>query len=70
MTRQGDPLAAAFALGANGGVNCGTRFCATQECSWPDSFQQRMISAPETDTVFLMLRVFRNQVAIQVQQME
>lgn len=51
-------MAAALALGADG-VNCGTRFCATQECSWPPSFKQRMLEANETDTV-LMLRKLRN----------
>ena len=35
----GRQLAAALALGAEG-VNCGTRFCATIECNWPDSFKQ------------------------------
>jgi NAD(P)H-dependent flavin oxidoreductase YrpB (nitropropane dioxygenase family) len=72
---DGNQLAAALALGADG-VNCGTRFCATQECSWPDSFKQRMIQAQETDTVLMLRRlkntsrVFKNKVARQVQQLE
>jgi NAD(P)H-dependent flavin oxidoreductase YrpB (nitropropane dioxygenase family) len=72
---DGNQLAAALALGADG-VNCGTRFCATQECSWPDSFKQRMLQAQETDTVLMLRslkntsRVFKNDVAVQVQQIE
>mmetsp|Transcript_5560 Transcript_5560/g.8736 ORF Transcript_5560/g.8736 Transcript_5560/m.8736 type:complete len:336 (-) Transcript_5560:746-1753(-) len=72
---DGNQLAAALALGADG-VNCGTRFCATQECSWPDSYKQRMIEAQETDTVLMLRRlkntsrVFQNKVAEEVQQME
>mmetsp|Transcript_35 Transcript_35/g.93 ORF Transcript_35/g.93 Transcript_35/m.93 type:complete len:344 (+) Transcript_35:160-1191(+) len=71
----GSQLAAALALGADG-VNCGTRFCATQECSWPDSFKQRMIDAQETDTVMMLrrlnntCRVFRNKVSAEVEEIE
>jgi NAD(P)H-dependent flavin oxidoreductase YrpB (nitropropane dioxygenase family) len=71
----GSQLAAALALGADG-VNCGTRFCATQECNWPDSYKQRMLQASETDTVLMLRqlkntsRVFRNQVAKQVEEIE
>ena len=35
---NGRQLAAALALGAEG-VNCGTRFCASAEGNWPDSFK-------------------------------
>ncbi len=47
---DGKQIAAALALGADG-VNCGTRFCATKECNWPDSFKQRMVQADERGTV-------------------
>jgi len=72
---DGRQLAAALALGADG-VNCGTRFCATRECNWPDSFKRRMIEAKETDTVMMLrrlkntCRVFRNGVASEVEQIE
>jgi NAD(P)H-dependent flavin oxidoreductase YrpB (nitropropane dioxygenase family) len=72
---DGKQLAAALALGADG-VNCGTRFCATQECNWPESFKRRMLEASETDTVLLLrrlnntCRVFRNQVATEVEKIE
>lgn len=72
---DGKQIAAALALGADG-VNCGTRFCATQECNWPDAFKQRMIAANETDTVLMLrrlnntCRVFRNKVASQVEEIE
>ena len=71
----GSQLAAALALGADG-VNCGTRFCATQECSWPDSFKQAMLQASETDTVLMLRklkntsRVFKNTVAKEVAKIE
>ena len=60
-------IAAALALGAEG-VNCGTRFCATKECNWPDSFKQRMHEADERQTVLMFrqlhntARVFKNKV--------
>jgi NAD(P)H-dependent flavin oxidoreductase YrpB (nitropropane dioxygenase family) len=72
---DGKQLAAALALGADG-VNCGTRFCATQECNWPESFKRRMLEANETDTVMMLrrlnntCRVFRNQVATEVEKIE
>ena len=72
---NGNQIAAALALGADG-VNCGTRFCATKECNWPDSFKQRMVEASETDTVLMLrrlrntCRVFRNDVAEEVEQIE
>jgi len=65
---DGKQLAAALALGA-GGVNLGTRICATKECNWPDSFKSAMVSATEEDTVLLFrslhntARVFGNKVA-------
>lgn len=71
----GTQLAAALALGADG-VNCGTRFCATKECNWPDSFKQRMVKASERDTVLMLrrlnntCRVFKNKVAAEVEEIE
>jgi nitronate monooxygenase len=71
----GSQLAAALALGADG-VNCGTRFCATQECSWPDSFKQRMLQSNETDTVLMLRRlkntsrVYKNKVSKEVAAIE
>jgi nitronate monooxygenase len=49
---DGKQIAAALALGADG-VNCGTRFCATRECQWPESFKQRMVQANEEDRVVM-----------------
>lgn len=72
---QGRQIAAALALGADG-VNCGTRFCATQECNWPESFKQRMLQASEMDTVLMLrrlnntCRVFRNKVSQEVEEIE
>lgn len=72
---HGRQIAAALALGADG-VNCGTRFCATRECNWPDSFKQRMVQATEHDSVLMLrrlkntCRVFRNKVAEEVEQIE
>jgi len=71
----GKQIAAALALGAEG-VNCGTRFCATKECNWPDSFKQRMHEADERQTVLMFrqlhntARVFKNKVAAQVEEIE
>jgi len=72
---DGKQLAAALALGADG-VNCGTRFCATTECNWPESFKARMVDASETDTVLMLrrlnntCRVFGNRVAREVEDIE
>jgi len=72
---DGRQIAAALALGADG-VNCGTRFCATQECNWPDSFKKRMLEADERDTVLMLrqlkntCRVFRNDVSKEVEKIE
>lgn len=72
---DGKQVAAALALGADG-VNCGTRFCATQECNWPESFKQRMLTASETDTVLVLrrlnntCRVFKNKVSEEVAKIE
>jgi NADH:quinone reductase (non-electrogenic) len=72
---DGIQLAAALALGADG-VNCGTRFCATQECNWPESFKQRMVESDERATVMMFRalrntsRVFANAVAKEVERIE
>lgn len=72
---NGVQLAAALALGADG-VNCGTRFCATAECNWADSFKQRMLQADERNTVLMFrslhntARVFKNEVATKVEKIE
>lgn len=72
---DGKQLAAALALGADG-VNCGTRFCATQECNWPASFKRKMLEADERATVLMFrslhntARVFKNEVAAQVEAIE
>ncbi len=71
----GRQIAASLCLGASG-VNCGTRFCATAECSWPLSFKQRMVEASEKDTVLLFrrlhntARVFANKVAKEAKEIE
>ena len=68
-------MAAALCLGADG-VNMGTRFCATKECSWPQSFKDAMIKADENQTVLMFrqlhntARVFRNKVAIEVERIQ
>ena len=72
---DGKQLAAALALGADG-INMGTRFCATKECSWPQSFKDAMVKADETQTVLMFralhntARVFKNKVAIEVERIQ
>ena len=72
---NGRQLAAALALGAEG-VNCGTRFCASAEGNWPDSFKRRVVDADERSTVLMFralhntARVFRNDVAKEVESIE
>ena len=72
---DGKQIAAALAFGADG-VNCGTKFCTTVECNWPESFKKRMLEARETDTVLILrrlqntCRVFRNDVAAEVESIE
>ncbi|MCF8105098.1 MAG: nitronate monooxygenase [Desulfohalobiaceae bacterium] len=50
---SGRALLAALALGA-AGVNMGTRFMATRECPVHESTKQRLVDAPETDSVLVM----------------
>jgi len=72
---HGNQLTAALAMGAEG-VNCGTLFCATKECSWPQSYKTAMMEASENDTVLLFrrlhntARVFGNQVAREAESIE
>jgi len=72
---DGKQLAAALALGAEG-VNMGTRFCATKECPWPDSFKQRIVESDERQTVLMFralhntARVFKNKVAAEVERIQ
>jgi len=72
---DGKQLAAALALGADG-VNLGTRFCATQECNWPESFKTRMVESDERQTVLMFrrlhntARVFKNAVSAEVAKIE
>jgi len=72
---DGKQLAAALALGADG-INMGTRFCATKECSWPQSFKDAMVKADETQTVLMFralhntARVFKNKVAMEVERIQ
>jgi NAD(P)H-dependent flavin oxidoreductase YrpB (nitropropane dioxygenase family) len=72
---DGKQLAACLALGADG-VNMGTRFCATKECNWPQSFKQAMLDADERSTVLMFrtlhntARVFKNKVAAEVERIQ
>ncbi|MCF8106964.1 MAG: nitronate monooxygenase, partial [Desulfohalobiaceae bacterium] len=50
---SGRSLLAALALGA-AGVNMGTRFMATRECPVHETAKQRLVEAPETDSVLVM----------------
>ena len=72
---DGKQLAAVMCLGADG-VNMGTRFTATKECMWPQSFKERMVEADERQTVLMFrqlhntARCFKNKVAAEVQEIE
>ncbi|MFV2071153.1 MAG: NAD(P)H-dependent flavin oxidoreductase [Thermoanaerobaculales bacterium] len=68
-------LVAALALGAEA-VNMGTRFVATKEAPAHDNVKQWLVSATETDTMYVMRslrnteRVLRNEVAEKVVALE
>jgi len=47
---DGRGVAAALMLGAQG-VQCGTRFLAADECSVPDCFKEKILSARDIDTM-------------------
>ena len=72
---DGRGLAAALAMGADG-INMGTRFMATKEAPVHDKVKQRMVDASELDTALIFrtlsntARVFKNQVAEQVLEIE
>lgn len=72
---DGKQLIAAIALGAQG-VNCGTRFTATKESNYPESFKQMMVNAKETDTVVMFKalrntsRVIKNKVSMEVEKIQ
>jgi len=72
---DGIQLAASLALGAEG-VNCGTRFCATKECNWPESFKTHMVAGDERQTVLMFrtlhntARVMRNKASAEVEALE
>ena len=66
-------LVAAFALGAEG-VEMGTRFLATRECSVPSFFKERVCSASSDETFILgkkemPIRVLRNKMTEQLEKM-
>lgn len=68
---DGDGLAAALALGAEG-VNMGTRFCATQEAPIHPDIKAALVRGSERDTALIFrslrntARVFRNAIAEEV----
>ncbi|MCA0987913.1 NAD(P)H-dependent flavin oxidoreductase [Guptibacillus algicola] len=73
---DGRGLMAALALGAEG-VEMGTRFIATKECTHAhESYKNRIITSKETDTVIIKrslgapARVIRNQFAERIQEIE
>ncbi len=72
---NGQQMAAAFALGAEG-VNMGTRFVATQEAPVHEAVKRRMVEATERDTTLIFRslnntgRVINNDIARQVLEIE
>lgn len=71
---DGRGLVAAFALGAQG-IQMGTRFLATKECSISAVYKQALIEAKDTGTMVaaekgLPLRVLKNRAALVVRKME
>ena len=66
---DGRGLLAAFALGAEG-VEMGTRFVATRECSSPDWYKESIIRARDSSTMILgeamPIRVLKNEKAERV----
>lgn len=73
----GMQLAAALAMGADG-VNCGTAFCVTKECNWPESVKKMLVEGSELDSVLVFRktnppntsRVFKNRVAAEAAKIE
>lgn len=72
---NGKQLAAAIAMGAEG-INCGTRFMATQEAPIHDNIKQALVNADERDTTHIFRtvgnteRVFKNSQAAKVKAIE
>ena len=71
---DGRGIAAALALGADG-VQMGTRFVATVECTAHQNFKQRLAEASDTDTVITgrkmnMLRSMKNEFTLKMAQAE
>ena len=68
---NGQQMAAAFALGAEG-INMGTRFMVTQESPVHENVKQRVVEGSELDTALIYRtlnntgRVFKNKIAEQV----
>ncbi len=72
---SGEAMAAAFALGAEGGVQSGTRFALTYESSASDAFKEKCITLDEGDTMLSLkkvspTRIIKNDFYRQVQEME
>jgi enoyl-[acyl-carrier protein] reductase II len=70
----GEQIAAALALGA-GGVQIGTLFIATKECSAHPVFKQKIIEATETGTAFVARkyrpqRILRNSFAEKIAELD
>ena len=72
---DGKQLAASLAMGAEG-VNCGTRFIATKECTVKQGIKEALVKADERSTTHIMKtlknteRVFKNDVTLQIQNIE
>lgn len=72
---DGRGMAAALALGADG-INMGTRFLATKEAPVHENIKQAIVNMKETDTSLIFrsykntARVFKNDVALKVQELE
>ncbi|MBM6386972.1 MAG: nitronate monooxygenase [Paenibacillus sp.] len=72
---DGRGLAAALALGAEG-VNMGTRFMCTEEAPLHRAIKERMVEADERSTALVYrpfrntARIFKNDIAVQVNQIE
>lgn len=72
---DGRGLAAALALGADG-INMGTRFLATKEAQIHDNIKQAIVDMEETDSALIFrsfrntARVFKNDIALKVQELE
>jgi len=72
---NGRQLAAALAMGAEG-MNMGTRWMATKECTIKEGIKQSLVDADERNTTLVMRsvgnteRVYKNPTAVKVQEIE